>query len=1325
MNDLLGILLPILLKGGDVGEIIAALTGYSQGGASGMDGLEQIVQKQYATARRARPLQLDDERINSRAESLVDKMGILPYSGLGQGATALVNGAYKVAPDVMGTVLGLPNPGKYFATVANGANAINQAAGGYSPDVLNPYSVMTRHNRAMDMAETVYNLGVNKEGGYNVGFTHGLDTEELGLTTQRLLSSKLAYREYHDNRATGELDLDRETGRTLDPERDAEEFERNLKQLGSKYNEAASVLSKVTGSVKEAISFMDQLAGGNALGGTARQASETASRAMSMASSIRVTAAMSGTTPQEAYARMQSLHGGMVTAMGIDPYIAKASGYGETLKQDAYEGMMAYNAFIATHPDATDEEKQQYALSMNSRAIGYVKSNGAKLANLVAANSDKFTKEELEDFESSYREGDPDRMREMVQRRLGTEMYDLGMNDEAGATAMRLKASRENKALVDRFNLAGKEGNIFQAERVGAKKVFGAAMRDVSDTINDARQNRSDSAARDALIEMARDKGVYDEKVEMMSLPELREHLLDSKVQSDEMSDVEQKARKDAVGEGNFFTDSKDAVLNEMRKMATENGADVSKMGEWSSDDIKDYLKRKGVDAEDIDRRERKAKVDAAGKNIDRLAITEDEEKEARERLSKEILDPASKSILSDEEKSSLVERISKGESLDAVFEDYQDSVKGGDRADVKKRVYGGKMSRTEAERERNRLKDIEKTVNPEYTAQDRMNAIEHDVKLREINPASAQLMGSVYESKANGLTDNETIDAFISQVRKLESQNRVYSDDKTEDMDKTMSAAAESMVSDVFGSSLGGLKGDDLKAFNRRVGNGILSGVKNHKSIGESFQDAVAFIGKDEDLSEDAIKKLDPEQMKLYEQLGVEGRKQLRKFAKDAGVQSSQATAVGSALRDAGMSEEQRKAWNDGMKAAEGWDMSAMSSLPTLSKEDLEKLPEAQRKFIESLSDDQKQKVSAGVQSSQASAVGLDAEHLLGYASSRVNKESDDKHQAALEEMKQLANGEFGQLSDQGADAPVQRFADLAKSIGIFNDESGNLNEESFNKFLDAGRGEGDAKTRIADMLEVARPKGMNVSSYLAAVAGQGQNGAALNDVHARAQSEGGGYRGLAKVQATKETQAVISHADQVEADRRQNNVANAMKTGTPEYYQAAVDQTAEEINNLKGALYGTTKDKDGNIKPNETPVIDRKTAEIAFGEAKGEDGEKAQAEARGKIETQLKTNEKTRSQVGHYMDLAETMFDKSTGQVGGVPGADILYNDAAQTKAMGSETAAEDLVDIQKATNRKEEGIGGFAGDAGLAIKKFCEWISDPSVKIRNNEVTVKNVR
>ena len=777
MNDILGILIPMLMSGAGIGDILRAIGGAGQGAASS-DGLMRMMSSSLYNARMS-GLQTHNEKmqktIDSAAENLVDRLGIVPTSGLGQGLTSLFGGLYHLSPDTFGTILGVPNGGQFFSTVANASSGINRAAGFGAADIFNPYSVMESHNRTMSIARKVYEMGVRENGGYNIDFGHGLNMREMGLVTQRLLSSDIAYTDENGNR--------------LDPESD--KFKDNLKKLGSKFNEAASMLSKVTGSIEEALSVMDRLGGGNFLGGTAEQASAIANKAKNMATAIRVTSAVAGISPQEMYSNIMGLQGGMSAGMGLNPYIAEASGFNNLMQDMAFNGTMAYTTWAAMNPDASPAEKQQALFVANGRAQSYATSNGASLAAAVADNASLFTPEELERFKTSFREGRPNEMVNLIKERIGAGMFNEYMTDSALQVAARKRAAEENPELLESIDQAGQEGNLAQAERFGANRMIRKTISDIGS-------------------EMTR-----------------------------------------LTGKSGFTNDVDEAAKTFLRNKAVENGLTEEAAGKMNQDELRRFLRsRPGMDEGELNRQENVARLDEAKRRIDSLTMDSKESYDAGMRLKQQIM---SSSRFSEAAKQEYVNRIDNGEDLNRIYSEFSGGMSAKDARELRENVFAGRMTAAEAERAKARLDRVGRTQDANYTNEERMRAIENDVRRSGLEKMGALKSEVVNLSRGDfGKLDGRAAMARFTDRAVELAKSGTISLAGDSDMSKTYSEAARRVVSDVMGNKFGDLEGEDLDKLKSDMAQKMLSGMKSGKTIQEAFADAK------EGLTDDQKKILD-----------------------------------------------------------------------------------------------------------------------------------------------------------------------------------------------------------------------------------------------------------------------------------------------------------------------------------------------------------------------------------------------------------------------------------------------------------------------------------
>lgn len=800
MDELAGIILPMLLSGADVMDVLRAITGAGRGASN--DGLQAMLQSQMRNAVRKFPLKLtsDDKTLQAGAGLFIDNLGINPLTGFGQGATKALMAAYQFAPGIVGSLIGVPSPGTFFHNIANGAGGVGLASGAGMPQMFNPYSVMAAHERAMNLAKTVYDIGTDGGKGYNVDFGHGLNFSEMGLVSQRLLSSRLPYVD--------------ENGKVLNPMDDtvmegqdkseAEKFRDNVKKFGSKFNEAASMLAKVTGSVEEAINVMDRMAGGNFLGGTAQQASDVANRARKMAAAIRVTSAMAGVSPQETFARMSVMENGIMQSMGVSPTIAKASGYGGFMDA-AYTGTMAYNQWAASNPNATQTQKQQAWLGAQYRTNAYFQSNGADLAAIVAANKDMFSEEDLRKIQSDYASGKPNNALRMIEDRIGANKVRALRADPSAIMAARMYGDQETLRAID---ISGIQGNLQEAEIAGARRDLNLTMSDIESKMSDAKG------------------GSYGRTKER-----------------------------------------REAEANALRDLAVKNGLTAEAAGGMKVGQLERYLaNRPGLDPRVVERVRNTAAIEDQSRYIRENTMSAGEENAARSKLLAEIDAPGSH--VNEEERNKLREMIQKGDLNGAFERFYDKNVfSTKDIRDKRKDIFGGRLTSGQSREMSSRLDEQRMAQSVESTPEEYRQAYEAQAR-KESMDASGRLLGFIADKNEktgafkNAKTDKEALQALSGRIGDLAKERKIRLEDG--DVSKATDSAISGIVESVFQGNVGNLEStkdgkpnklyEDLKS---TVAKSMKDKIAGGKSVHEAFALAMAEL-KDNEKFASAIGKND-----------------------------------------------------------------------------------------------------------------------------------------------------------------------------------------------------------------------------------------------------------------------------------------------------------------------------------------------------------------------------------------------------------------------------------------------------------------------------------
>ena len=1257
-----------------------------------MDGLSSMLNASLANARRYAPLRPSQNTIDNAAETIVGRLGFDPYTGGGQAFAHLIGSAYHMSPSMMGGILGVPDGSRFFSTIANGASGINRAAGYGQTDILNPYSVLASHRRTMDMAKTVYDLGIRKGGGYDVSFTHGLDMGEMGKVTQRLLSSDIAYRD--------------EAGARLDPDdKDtSDKFRNNLKRLGSKFNEAASMLSKVTGSVEEALNLMDRMAGGNFLGGTAEQASKVAAQAKKMATAIRVTSAIAGVSPTEAYANMRVLQSQMAEGIGVtNGYISQASGVQALTGNAAYNATMAYQQWIAMNPNATQQQKDQARLAVNARAQMYMSRNGSALAAAIADNASLFSAEERRKAVESYRTGRPEAALALAKAKLGADVVDAYMKDPAMRIAAMQRAMKENPEFYNEMNQAGIEGNLRQAETYGARKMVG---------------------------------------------------LLTSGIDSDLYA---------KTGNGNLMQERERAIKRRLAGTARKHlGLTDAALEEFSLDELRTALTDVGAyDA----REENAATLAATREQIGANTMSAREEREAVRNLRLEIDAAANAGTLTRSKANSLKAKLDRNgaRALDAAYKSLETVTRTG-KEDLRRRVYGGKISSSEARNMIGRIERTEASQKGTYSTKERMDALalaaqKEDfskmgaIKREALEIAQGDVIGR-FEEKLRGMARADGLNLGLESGEKI-GELSVYS--------------ASDMLASLFGDKLGDLKGDDLSVFSYQKAKDIIGQVRKGKAFNEAFADVMSNLSDDEkakigygkladgttragqatveQMVENArgghIKNFNSQALLLKMASRVEGLNannkrsigEMKRFvendvwntAQDDEFRGNETRAIKKFDEKAAELEESGLVKKGAVESADRSASRRMISRligdkTNLKGKDLESFIDEttdsftvlrkhgsslQKALYESLKDVPKRKIAEKIgteglkqlkdiaeKAGRRELENFDAQTFLGEKATILDEQMKVTKKDALEEMRALSEGKIGQLSEKDA---FDRFKSLARVVGGHG-----LDEKAFDaagnaagKLVDDKR-KGSARRGIAQLLgKMNGGKGLRDDSFNAiAAAGSADSAAAI---YAMSVAKTSGV-GMSLVDLPKSWETATSKADDENANRTMNALSNVVHVGGMGFQKEAIESAKNQLAGLSDFVKG--KDLKTLVK-----------------NASGSGDEAEQAKSK------LKEMLKDRSDVTSDMAMLQALSGKN---IGGEDALDVLVRGSGGLKkAMEKEgkNLDEKMVGIMREKARKdspEYELGKIIGDFAA---QFAEFVRSPqtiidkisSVKVR----------
>lgn len=1196
MNDLLGTIIPLLMSGNaGIVDILRAIGG-ADNGASGTDGLAAMLSSQAMNARmysRTNDMRKAEEiRLGQSIDFALDRFGVNPYSAGGQSAAKSLGALYKYMPDMMGAALGVPNRSTFDAIIANGSSAISRAAGYGLVDMTNPYSILNADRRARTLGNMAYDLAVREKGGYDIEFGHGLNMKEIGKVTQRLLSSEIPYLQYGKDGKT-------ETGNVIDPTEDPKEFKDNLKRLGSKFNEAASMLSKVTGSVEEALNVMDRLGGGNFLGGTAEQALAIASKARKMATAIRVTSAAAGVDPKQMYASMLGSQNAIASGMGINMNLASSAGFGNVLMDMSSIGTMGYLGWASVNPQATEQQKQAALFAANARVSSYAGATGSAFAAAIADNKSMFSDSERKRILDALRKGRPEDVAGMVKRRIGSSRYDMYMTEESAKIAAQERAKRENPDFFDELNQASIEGNLDQADNYGSNRLIKKTLHDLDTFVTEA------------------------------------------------------------TGTKGFIGRIDKSAAASLRKMALEQGIPKDVVEKMDSDDLKRFLKaRPGANAEEIDRAEQAAKVDAAGEELSAMRMSAEDLRESRETLMNKIRGSVAWKGTSKQDE--MLEKLRKANSekeLLDVYHEYSDGMRARDFSEFKnlrKDVFKGKITEEEYNRwnvERDRMR---KSLRTDFTADERIDEAGENAK-RSRFERMATLKGSVADlSKMKYVSDAEAVNVFSGKVRDLAKNGDISVSD--EELEGAYRGATLDIVSEVIGDSIGDVSDKDaLRHFKEDFAWKVEEHRKSGKSLTESWREATEW----------AIKE------RPY--IGEKGRDTLRKWSEESNDDDSEFVKT-YLNREKWLSAATGRIDSNATSKLE----SALSDMKYFAGERSGNITDFERigKFASAAKD-------AGLHSGdekkfkEMKVAGISK--LLSDAGLKIDGE---KLNGLAEKASNLVDSESGRV---GYGEAIKRvLEEAAGKAGIGEDEKSALSSAAEK----IASGDDIGRKVIGNVLGQMQGKGRRVNSFNSMIAGNTGNQALMILAAANAKAMGMDIR---KLGLGKEWEPLVSSLDDIQADKSSNAFSNAMAVGGASFRNEAIKGAEDKIAELRGKL---SKDFD------EKKIVSALT---------GTDD--ASKKLRQDLEKKLGEGGRTDDQVKGDIKFLKSL---SENKIGGKSGLGVMLSaeDFAKVRSGDAKkTSDEDLVNVTKSANREDSTLYDVVAKLSEFVGKLAPFFSNPS--------------
>ena len=513
LNQIIGALIPLLMGGGNgFGDFMSKIGMGAPATAASQDFLSQMQRNNAIEAVRKFGIYPNQQVITDASDNALRVMGVNPYGSVGQSMSNIVQGIYRAAPDMVGGILGINNPAKFFTNILNGSGGIAKASGMGGNSLFDLDQVLANQQRASRLGREMYGFGRTIEGNTDLNYTHGLNVSEQGIVAQRILSSDLAYTKIEKFKDQNGEESERKIRLA------ANEVPDSLREWGRKLNQATSALSKITGSVDESMRLLDRLAGGNFLGGSKEDAENILRHSQGLVNGIRITAAMSGESPQQIYNNVKGMVGIAGGAWGLDQETSALGGADVALRPGLVVGM-AMSTWNAQHPEANEMERARAQSAYMHKFADFASSGAEPLSTILAANPDIFSPEDQKRANELFRSGNADGVERMIIDRMGLSAYNQIREDPARLQAMRMgnMADEGRRMAYSNLFVAGIEGQTHEAMRVGSEKKIQEALSLVTSQAFERLNNPFSEVDYNenrlkALKEFARGKGLMTEE---------------------------------------------------------------------------------------------------------------------------------------------------------------------------------------------------------------------------------------------------------------------------------------------------------------------------------------------------------------------------------------------------------------------------------------------------------------------------------------------------------------------------------------------------------------------------------------------------------------------------------------------------------------------------------------------------------------------------------------------------------------------------------------------------------------------------------------------
>lgn len=379
----------------------------------------------------------------------VKRMAAVPAAvGLGHGGVGIMSKIMDLSPDIGNALLGHYGADQAIDSLLRNANGLAHATGRALGGVMDPAQMQRNMRWAATQGALSFNNNFNDDGTINTKFTYGLSLPQVARVGNYIMSNTSQYerwaekemqrtKAYRDMNPNASKDDLGKAGYLTEDEIQAfrhgtamtaasvKSFNDHIKSFQKEMNGFISSVSKITGSFDTAIDFIQDMTNGQAFE-AGEHADRTRQKAMRTAANLRTMAANAGMEPGEMYSTIQGIGSTYNNALGRD--------YNEQVHYDRSRtanisamGAAAYANWLASHPGATEQDKQRFQndLHTRTRSLAEGDSTGINVMLALAVKQGKIGKNTAIDW---LRTGRLQRADEFLKKTYGSQYESLANN---------------------------------------------------------------------------------------------------------------------------------------------------------------------------------------------------------------------------------------------------------------------------------------------------------------------------------------------------------------------------------------------------------------------------------------------------------------------------------------------------------------------------------------------------------------------------------------------------------------------------------------------------------------------------------------------------------------------------------------------------------------------------------------------------------------------------------------------------------------------------------------------------------------------------------